>query len=268
MVEPVQAEVLARIADWETAWMAGAAETRRRDLIEVGPFQVLVSGESHDPNESVGVPVQPIEGRARAVQALTDLGEAFRLARRRGTIEFNEAAYPDLRAAADHLGMVPVWRHALMACGRAELRRFSEPDVAVRFLHIDDPDGDLDAFASVRRTGFGETRRSSTADEIATLRRMLERRQSFFALGRLEGVPAATGLITPIDGVGEIAGVVTLAEHRRRGVASSLTSFLVQHLFDSGGSLAWLDAADARAVALYRRLGFFALGDRLSYFVG
>jgi predicted GNAT family acetyltransferase len=47
-----------------------------------------------------------------------------------------------------------------------------------------------------------------------------------------------------------------LTRWRRRGVAATLSSCLVQDHFARGGTLVWLSAGDAIAQAAYERIGF------------
>jgi predicted GNAT family acetyltransferase len=48
-------------------------------------------------------------------------------------------------------------------------------------------------------------------------------------------------------------------------VAATISSFLTKQLFDQGGSLAWLSAADAAAQAVYQRVGYAVIDERLNY---
>jgi predicted GNAT family acetyltransferase len=48
-------------------------------------------------------------------------------------------------------------------------------------------------------------------------------------------------------------------------VAATICSALVQRLFEEGGTLVFLDAENPGAEALYARLGFRRIGDRLTY---
>ena len=59
--------------------------------------------------------------------------------------------------------------------------------------------------------------------------------------------------------------MATLPEARRRGVAATLTSFMLRDRFGRGDTLAWLTAAGEAAQALYQKLGFRLVGARLYY---
>jgi predicted GNAT family acetyltransferase len=52
---------------------------------------------------------------------------------------------------------------------------------------------------------------------------------------------------------------------RRRGVAATVTSFVVGQYLAQGGTLAWLSAANETARRVYARLGFQAIGTQVAY---
>jgi ribosomal protein S18 acetylase RimI-like enzyme len=77
--------------------------------------------------------------------------------------------------------------------------------------------------------------------------------------------PAGVAALSPTESVGELVGVATLPEFRRRGVASALSSKLVADHFHNGGDIAWLSAEDAAAQAMYRTIGFIDAGIYANY---
>jgi ribosomal protein S18 acetylase RimI-like enzyme len=85
------------------------------------------------------------------------------------------------------------------------------------------------------------------------------------AVGELDGQIAGRASIGTVDGVAELYGVVTDPPFRRRGVAATICSALIERLFDDGGTLVFLDAENPGAQALYERLGFHRIGARLTY---
>ena len=80
------------------------------------------------------------------------------------------------------------------------------------------------------------------------------------ALAELDGQPVATGYSLLTDGRAgtclSIAGVAVAAAARRRGVASQLTSWLLDRGFAAGAELAHLSPDTDAAARLYARLGF------------
>jgi hypothetical protein len=75
------------------------------------------------------------------------------------------------------------------------------------------------------------------------------------AVGELGAQVAGRASLGTVEGVAELYGVVT----------ATICSALVQRLFEEGGTLAFLDAENPGAEALYARLGFRRIGDRLTY---
>jgi predicted GNAT family acetyltransferase len=58
---------------------------------------------------------------------------------------------------------------------------------------------------------------------------------------------------------------VTEKNHRRRGVAATVTSELVRRHFEGGGDFVFLDASNDAAARVYERLGFSRFGANLVY---
>lgn len=174
------------------------------------------------------MPVDPLDqALGDAIQALQG---RYRTLRQPLRIEFNEGCWPGLAAAFEAAGLVQESRNPLMACRPHAFHRFTNIAVRVRFLEPD-------------------PRHTSTRQ----------------AVGELEGAVAGRASLGSIDGVAELYAVVTDPPFRRRGVAATLCSALVQRHFDNGGTLVFLDAENPGAEALYAGLGFHNIGARLSY---
>ena len=58
------------------------------------------------------------------------------------------------------------------------------------------------------------------------------------------------------NGICELAGLATLAEYRRQGIATAITSIAVEQAFNHGAEVVFLTAADERAVRVYHKVGF------------
>lgn len=101
------------------------------------------------------------------------------------------------------------------------------------------------------------------------------------SFGGILATPGAIGLLAVSDGapvgfaLGRIAAdesevllIATHPEHRRRGVARSLLSDLLQRLGRAGARRVFLEVAapNAAALALYRSAGFDAIGRRPNYY--
>jgi len=194
----------------------------------IPPFRAIPGRAGELVGFNYALPIDPLDERLPA--AIEAMRARYRALHEPLRIEFNEETWPVLGAALERAGLVRASRNPLMACEPEEFRAFSASSVQVRFLDVDP------RFPS-------------------TLRAVCE----------LDGQVAGRASIGTVDGVAELYGVVTDPPFRRRGVAATICSALVQRLFRDGGTLVFLDAENPGAEALYARLGFRSVGARLTY---
>jgi ribosomal protein S18 acetylase RimI-like enzyme len=194
----------------------------------IPPFRAIPGRTGELVGFNYALPVDPPDTRLPA--AIGALRARYRALHEPLRIEFNEQTWPELGPALEQAGLVLESRNPLMACAPEEFRPFSAPSVRVRFLDVD-------------------------PRYPSTLR----------AVGEVDDQVAGRASIGTVDGVAELYGVVTEPPFRRRGVAGTICSALVDRLFREGGTLVFLDAENPGAVALYARLGFRPIGARLTY---
>jgi ribosomal protein S18 acetylase RimI-like enzyme len=194
----------------------------------VGPFRAIPGRTGALVGFNYALPVDPLDERLPA--AIGALRARYRALHESLRLEFNEETWPELPPALERAGLVLESRNPLMACGPDEFRPITAGSVVVRFLEVD-------------------------LRHPSTLR----------AVGELDGEVAGRASLGTVAGVAELYGVVTDPPFRRRGVAATICSALVERLFRDGGSLVFLDAENAGAAALYAGLGFRRIGDRLTY---
>ena len=178
-------------------------------------------------------------------------------------IEYNEAAFPDAAAGLEAAGFRLTERNPLMACRPGAFSPIASPEVTLEELRSTSGTGSLEVFQSIRWTDGGDERLD--APPVARLQAELARPGSVYLLAWLDGEPVGTGVSHTLHGAGEIVGVVTRNDRRRRGVASTVTSELVARHFASGGDFVFLDAANEEAARVYERLGFTRFGSNLVY---
>jgi ribosomal protein S18 acetylase RimI-like enzyme len=194
----------------------------------IGPFRAIPGPTGELVGFNYALPVDPLDERLPAsIDALRSL---YRARREPLRLEFNQQTWPGLGAALERAGLTLESRNPLMACGPEEFRPFTAPSVVTRFLEVD-------------------------PRHPSTLR----------AVGELDRQVAGRASLGTVEGVAELYGVVTDPPFRRRGVAATVCSALVERLFHNGGTLVFLDAENPGAEALYARLGFRGIGARLSY---
>lgn len=140
------------------------------------------------------------------------------------------------------------------------------PQLQIRIItdHAD-PVAAMQSVVTIQRRSFGKADAiAATVEEAESTAKRFH--ANLFFLAELDGVPVGTGsLQLPYEGIAEVAGIATLTEFRRRGIASALTSAIAQHAFDMGLDTLFIMAADQNVRRIYARLGFEDCGKVLVY---
>lgn len=235
-----------------------AAASRGRKVIESGPFTILLNEHSELVWFNYAIPNR--EGFSD--QAIADMKLAFYENGRVPRLEFLESLWPSLGEWLSNNGFSVQGRVPLMLCDAESFRPVNLADRDVRILSADD---DIPSYVSVGSLAFGEV---STPEEQRVARHRLQIAEGSLrcAMAYCEGLPAAVACTMPESGVAELAGVGTRQEFRRRGLASAVSSILMEDLFRSDPrALVWLGAGDDVAKAVYEGLGFRTIGFQLFY---
>lgn len=226
----------------------------------VGPFVALFHPSDPAPWFNYAMPVAPIDDETGTLAALAELQTVFLEQRRRLRFEWTQTLWPGLPGLLQQAGLQPESVSPQMICTPASWRPYAAPDVSVRRLTLADH---LSDYRTLTNLGFGRLAAASSA-EVDELRQALAAGW-LYGLAELEGRWAGVGGFKSLDGLTEIVAVATHPQFRRRGIAATLTSFLVEQHFASAGRLAFLFAADAGAQAAYAKVGFHTCAMRLSY---
>jgi ribosomal protein S18 acetylase RimI-like enzyme len=237
---------------------------RSRTVVNVGPFRALIDPGTDLIWLNYAVPVAPLDG-IDAATALSELGRVFEAHGRTLRFEFNALPWPALPEALERFGLQLQAEHPLMVCTPTTFTPVSAPEVRTWLLDAASPDAELRAACAIQRVSFGGEERATSDEEVAGLRGTLRDGLYLYGLAAHGASSAGVATLSPIDAVAELTGVATHPTARRRGVAASLSSLLVQSHFAQGGTLVWLSAGDAIAQATYAKLGFQLIDTRLNY---
>lgn len=225
-----------------------------RTVIDQGPFRILI-----DPNRSVvfvnyAVPIRPITSPAHEVAQLV---ETFKAYHRIPRLECAKETTPDLENALLEAGFKKEHELVLMACLRENFKPRPSRRLDIRKLG---PKEDVRLYYDTANKAFeiqlpvGDSPRlKEDADK--------ETGPLSIAIAYVNGQPAGCACLGP---TWELSGVGVLAKYRRRGIASAISTLLMEEHFRSC-DLVWLTAEDARAEALYRGLGFVNAGHHQSW---
>jgi ribosomal protein S18 acetylase RimI-like enzyme len=81
----------------------------------------------------------------------------------------------------------------------------------------------------------------------------------------VEGKVVGGGFGVGTPEIREIAGIATLSDYRKRGIASAVIAHLLDQFFQSGGEIAWLTPGDDSAQSVYANLGFKTIAEQVVY---
>ncbi|MBI1755852.1 MAG: GNAT family N-acetyltransferase [Fimbriimonas ginsengisoli] len=231
---------------------------RDRECIDCGPFRLLLNRSSDMIWSNYAVPTR--DGfDLGSVRAMI---EAFEAKRRRPRLEFTLELWPGLPPALVAAGFELEAEQPTMVCLAAGFQPRRSPEVSVELLAAD---GDVETFLRIADSPFGMPSQEIAAGRVQGTRDSIAKGVWVMAVGSIGGAAAGVGCINPFDGVCELAGIGTLDAFRRLGVASSVSTFLLEKFFADGGEIAWLSAGDDTAKAVYERLGFRAVATRVNY---
>lgn len=236
---------------------------QRDGWMSVGPFLASFHPTSDLVFMNYAMPAQPdvdVRDLPRTVERLRDL---FRQRKRTLRFEFLEPVHKGLGKALEECGLKLEHEAPLMICPRGELIDFVNHEVQVRALDAHASDETLRQLLLVGQRAFGFGDGAVKAAEIAEQREHLKAERYRSAYATIDGVIVGIGSTTVQND--ELVGIATLPEYRRRGVAASVSSFLVRQHFQKGGQVAWLSAGDAGAEAVYRKIGFQRVGVQRNY---
>jgi len=254
-----RADVVAPLARLARSVRAAAAPGRA--VVARSGFTLYLALDDPQPHLSLAVPDD--EAPPDWGAALAALPDAFAVHGRSARIEAFAELHPGLLAAADAAG----WRRSstapVMTLEPGALA--PAPPAAGRYRPLD-PDEAPRLVAALRgaHLAFG-----GAADDPAALA-WLHALTRGLREGRIDGgavdvagTPRAGGVVMRGGDAGELAGVWTHPDHRRRGLARQACHALLDAAFASGLPLAWLSAAEG-ALALYASLGFARVGTQVN----
>lgn len=245
-------------------WQRDALSTSRGvERHSIGPFEIGLGTSS---GAFTWVTIVDDHVTEQAVRdSVAPLRKLFESHSKDLEVEFNDGVLPELGKWLEGCGFALEERNPLMACRRASFRPFAAPDVLLQQLEATTTREDLEAFQAIRWT---EGNLTGGAPPVDRLIGELASTGSIYLLAWLDGRRAGTGVSHALNGAGEIVGIVTRPEFRRRGVAATVSSELVSRHLKSGGDFVFLDAANDAAVRVYERLGFQHFGTNLVYRLG
>jgi ribosomal protein S18 acetylase RimI-like enzyme len=226
------------------------------DVETVGSFTLFFRRNSTMPEITYARPTAPLGSDSLAEIAL--VRKAFKERERVCRWEFIADLFPDFAARLVQAGFPEPISRPLMVVTRETFRPEIREVAEIRPITRTE----TRLISRVLGAAFGEKDLEPEApdeDDSDMLGKMMERGCSIFG-AFVEGQMVAGGSHSPIADTTEIAGVGTLRNYRRRGIAGALTSALVADALSQGCETIFLSAADDTVQRVYTRIGFERIG--------
>jgi GNAT superfamily N-acetyltransferase len=230
-----------------------AAKYPNRETLEQPPFRVFLNKKLNVLYVNYAIPL------AISVQPLADLKElvsTFRANSRVPRLEFARELSPELQKPLQEMGFTKEQSLPMMACTRSMFRP-RKSELVIKKL---EPEDDVRLYYRTANKAF-DMQWPISENPISKEEADKDTGELNIAIAYVEGEPAGCACLGPSA---ELSGVATVPEFRRRGIASAVSSFLLEDYFKES-ELAWLAADDAAAEALYRGVGFELVGTHESW---
>lgn len=232
-----------------------------REAVMTPPFEAFISA-SDNPVMSFATPNTDV---ADWSQALITLQELFAARGRSARLEYFHELHPTLAPALEAAGFEQESAAPVMTLTANALFPRPTPSVSsYNRLSVNKLE-QLKVFLEQQTLAYGGT----GGDALTWLPQLTDglKAGTILAAGLVEDGDFVSGAVIQIGGdVGELAGVWTRPEMRRRGLAFDVCQQLLANYFAEGFELCWLSAAQG-AEKVYGRLGFERVGTQLNYSV-
>ena len=205
----------------------------------------------------------PVSGAAASPAAVAAMLAVFAARARRARVEHFAELWPELALHLERAGLTMERRGPVMVRD-AHVRTSS--GVAPQVVPLDGtmPAATLELFLAEGAATFGDHAAGVVA-EAERLGAGLRAGTTLAAVALRGGRPVAGASLIRAGDVGELLGVWCAEPWRRQRLAFACCQNVLARFGASGGQLAWLSAATAPSIALYRRLGFTPCGTQLNH---
>ncbi|MCC7230026.1 MAG: GNAT family N-acetyltransferase [Fimbriimonadaceae bacterium] len=224
-----------------------------RDCAEIGGYLAMIHPK--DPLVWLNYAVPISEPNA---EDTTELESHFRGLGRTPRLEFFTDLWPTVEPFLLERGFVCEKRMPVMLLNLLDRKS----RVGVHFAR----EASLDDLAEARyvsNVAFGMPELDPKPDEQAQA--ALESGRHLASVVEIDGRIVGSGFAVGTTSVREIAGIGTLPEFRRQGIATAVIEELLDRFFRDGGEIAWLTPGDEGAQSLYQGLGFQPIAEQVCY---
>ena len=232
---------------------------RSREVVETDGFTVFLDRASSAYLLSYAVPWASETGSP----GVSAMREAFESRGRRPRLEYFHELHPGLAWALEEAGFAQDTSAPVMTLAREGLTEPSSPSRGAYVRLTADDEDRLEPFLRGQSLAYGGDGGEDALVWLPNLSADLAAGRSWVAGLEQDGGFVSGATVQGAE-VGELAGVWTLPDKQKRGLAFAVCRRLLHNYFEQGHELCWLSAAEG-ALSLYERLGFERVGTQLNY---
>jgi GNAT superfamily N-acetyltransferase len=226
-----------------------------RESTEAGGFVVMLTPTDPMVWLNYAVPVADT-----SLEGIDEMIAVFRNAGRVPRLEFFADLWPEVSTRLAEKGFYCEKRMPIMVLERANWKGLDH-DHDVRPV-------DFATFTEMNRVlsdAFGgEPPEESDPYDDPMFQRIMKG-EVLASVALVNGLVVGGGLGVGTADVREIAGIGTMALHRKKGIASAVIADLLDRFFGEEGEVAWLTPGDKGAQSVYARLGFKPIAEQVVY---
>lgn len=198
--------------------------------------------------------------------ALATVRTEFANRNRRTRFEFLQEFNPQLGNFLSQDGFIKESSQPLMICSaETYMPHANLADLKIQEITENSEAGAFQQFLTLQSRGLVvKIAKTVSLESARQFSQMLGRGRAY--IGWLAGEPVAVGMINaPSNGICELVGLATLAEYRRQGIATAISSKAIEQAFDRGVEIVFLTAANQLAGRVYKKIGFENYTTALAY---
>jgi len=231
-----------------------------RNKLSIQGFDIFIDPHSDAYHLSFAAPSSL--GKGSWAEAIGEMKQIFSERGRRARLEYFHELYPDLAEALEKAGFNRDMRAPVMILLKKD---FSDPESPGGYLKLTPENSNLlEGYLRRQSLAYGDNGGDGALAWLDSMKKGLQTGDLMVGALELSDEFVSGASIQIGGGVGELAGVWTLPEKQKQGLAYKLCQRLLNDYFDQGYDLCWLSAAKG-ALRLYEKLGFKVVGTQLNY---
>ncbi|MEZ4629264.1 MAG: GNAT family N-acetyltransferase [Deinococcales bacterium] len=244
-----------------------AAAHHNRDHYALKGFDVFIDPKSEASYLSLAIPKTHADASWTTswTEAIAEMQALFKSLKRQARLEYFHELYPSLADTLLAAGFKEEMRAPIMVLDKANLTTTPQklPNTHYLPLRVDDS-ALIEQSLRCQSLAYGGDGGDGALIWLANLLTGLADGSKKMSILLQDDAPVAGAVLQIGGGIAELAGVWTLPEKQKQGLAFSFCQQFLAEYFAEGYQRCWLSAAEG-AQRLYEKLGFVKVGTQLNF---